>query len=157
MLHEHQNPSASCDAEINWQAAYTIGKRIGWDQEQVNRNFRQLAHTDEFNLTDVDRKSIMHYSLPAELFKQGKDSRCWVPSNVELSERDRTFIARIYPKETPLVVSSRPTGSVTRSGGPSDERAALVREYEQQLQKAGVRAEKIKQLTDEFRRAVQAK
>ena len=44
------------------------------------------------DMTAVDRKSIMHYSLAPELFKLGRNSKCWVPDNFDLSEQDRRFM-----------------------------------------------------------------
>ena len=117
LMHEHQSPNANCDAEIDWDAAYKVGADIGWDQAQVDRNFRQLASSTSLNATEVDRKSIMHYSLPPMLFKRGKQSACFVAENLELSEQDRKFIASIYPKdEAPMVVSGVPptTGHAQR-------------------------------------------
>ena len=70
---------------------------------------RALTQVAEFNVTEVDRKSIMHYSLPPEIFKLGKNSRCWVPDNDELSVQDRNFIAAIYPKAgAPVQTSGAP-------------------------------------------------
>ena len=75
LLHEHQSPNANCDAEIDWDAAYKIGAGIGWDKAQVDRNFRQLANTTVLNATEVDRKSIMHYSLPPVLVQARQGER----------------------------------------------------------------------------------
>ena len=134
LQHEHQSPNANCDAEIDWDAAYKVGADIGWDKGLVDRNFRQLASSTSLNATAVDRKSIMHYSLPPTLFKRGKQSACFVPENLELSQVDRTFIASIYPKdEAPMVVSGIPptTGCAQRRQtagsrrGPPSPRQAL--------------------------------
>jgi hypothetical protein len=162
LLHEHQSPGANCDAEIDWEAAYKIGGDIGWDKPQVDRNFRQLAGGNEFNATEVDRRSIMHYSLPPQIFKSGKDSLCWVARNSDLSEQDRKFIASIYPKEDkPVVVSSAPTGTATRSAAKrpatGDDRSALVRQYEELLKQSGVPAGKIRELTAEFGKSMAGK
>lgn len=157
MLHEHQSPAANCDDEINWEAAYLMGARMGWDKAQTDRNFRQFMQSSEFNVTEVDRKSIMHYSLPPEIFKTGTKSACWVPDNTDLSELDRKFIARIYPKtDTPLVVSSAPPTNATRSIAPpsGQGREALIKQYEELLQKSGVAAARIRQLSAEFSKAL---
>lgn len=160
LLHEHQSPNANCDAEIDWEAAYKVGAQMGWDKEQVDRNFRQFVNSVELNATDVDRKSIMHYSLAPVLFKRGKESPCWVPENGDLSERDRQFIASIYPKDAPVVVSSVPPNTATRSGpkkGSRGDDQALVKEYEQLLKTAGVADAKARDLIAEFRKALAAK
>ena len=158
LLHEHQSPNANCDVEIDWDAAYRIGAGIGWDKVQVDRNFRQLTMNASLNATQVDRKSIMHYSLPPTLFKRGKQSPCFVAENLEVSEQDRTFIASIYPKtEAPIVVSSAPPTAVTRGAAkrpvPNDDRKALVERYAELLKQSGIEANKTSTLVAEFRKA----
>jgi Astacin (Peptidase family M12A) len=162
LLHEHQSPNANCDEEIDWDAAYKVGAGIGWDRTQVDRNFRQLVSSASLNATEVDRKSIMHYSLPPTLFKRGKQSACYVDENLELSEQDRRFIASIYPKEdAPIVVSGAEPTTVTRgiikrpAGG--DDRQALVKRYEELLKQSGIEAGKARELVAEFRKSVGGK
>lgn len=161
LLHEHQSPNANCDAEIDWDAAYKIGAGIGWDKGLVDRNFRQLASTTSLNVTEVDRKSIMHYSLPPTLFKRGKESACYVTENLELSEQDRKFIASIYPKEeAPMVVSGAPPTTVTRSAAKptgGEDRQALVKRYEELLKQSGVEASRVRELVAEFRKSAERK
>jgi hypothetical protein len=158
LLHEHQSPNANCDAEIDWDAAYKIGAGIGWDKGLVDRNFRQLASTTSLNATEVDRKSIMHYSLPPTLFKRGKESTCYVTENLELSEQDRKFIASIYPKqEAPMVVSGAPPTTVTRSAAVGEDRQALVKRYEELLKQSGVEASNVRELVAQFRKSAEGK
>ena len=158
LLHEHQSPTANCDAEIDWDAAYKVGAGIGWDKAQVDRNFRQLANTTELNATQVDRKSIMHYSLPPTLFKRGKESACFVAENLELSEQDRKFIASVYTKdEAPMVVSGVPPTTVVRGAAKrparGEDRQALVKRYEELLKQSGIEAGKARELVAEFRKS----
>jgi len=158
LLHEHQSPNANCDAEIDWDSAYQVGAGIGWDKTQVDRNFRQLVMSSSLNATQVDRKSIMHYSLPPTLFKRGKQSPCFVTENLELSEQDRTFIASIYPKpEAPIVVSSAPPSTVQRSAAKppaaSDDRQALVARYAELLRQSHIEAGRASALVAEFRKS----
>jgi astacin (peptidase family M12A) len=161
LMHEHQSPNANCDAEIDWDAAYKVGAGMGWDQAQVDRNFRQLANTTSLNATEVDRKSIMHYSLPPTLFKRGKESACYVTENLELSEQDRKFIASVYPKaEVPMVVSNAPPTTVTRGAAKrpaGEDRQALVRRYEELLKQSGIEAGKVRDLVAEFRKSAESK
>lgn len=162
MMHEHQSPNAECDSEINWDAAYQMGVKMGWDKEMVHAQMRQLTHLDEFNMTAVDRKSIMHYSLAPDLFKLGRNSRCWVPDNNDLSEQDRLFIAAVYPKDDrPVATSSGPTttppGAATRGAKPPaaiNDKETLVKQYEELLKQAGVAADKIAQMTRDFRKTI---
>lgn len=165
MMHEHQSPSGGCDREINWEAAYQMGAKMGWDRDMVHAQMRQLANVEEFNLTAVDRKSIMHYSLAPELFRLGRNSNCWVPENFDLSEQDKRFIARVYPKAggPPVVTSSAPqsppAGAVpTRGAKPPaavlNDKETLVKQYEELLKQAGLAADRIAQMSREFRRNV---
>jgi Astacin (Peptidase family M12A) len=161
LLHEHQSPAANCDAEIDWDAAYKIGADIGWDKALVDRNFRQLASSTSLNATKVDRKSIMHYSLPPVIFKRGKQSACFVTENLDLSEQDRQFIASVYPKEAPVVVSGIPPTTVTRSAAKrpaaGEDREALVKRYEELLKQSGIEAERARALVADFRKSATGK
>jgi hypothetical protein len=163
MMHEHQSPHAECDSEIDWDAAYRMGVKLGWDKDMVHAQMRQLINPEEFNMTAVDRKSIMHYSLAPELFKQGRNSKCWVPDNDDLSEQDRRFIATIYPRDgAPVATSGSPSTSpaaaATRGAKPPvavvNDKDALVKQYEELLKQAGLAADRIAQLSREFRRNV---
>jgi hypothetical protein len=162
LMHEHQSPNANCDTEIDWNAAYKVGTDIGRDQAQVDRNFRQLVSSTSLNATEVDRKSIMHYSLPAVLFKRGQQSACFVPDNFELSETDRKFVASVYPKEeVPVVVSGIPPTTVARSAAklpaPGDDRQTLVKRYEELLTQSGLEKSKVRALVAEFRKSATGK
>ena len=162
LLHEHQSPAAGCDSEIDWEAAYKMGKGMGWDREQVHAQLQAFTQIAEFNATEVDRKSIMHYSLPPELFRSGRNSRCWVPDNNDLSEVDRRFIAAMYPRsgspqQTSGVSTAPPAGAATRGAKPPvalNDREELVRQYETLLRQAGLAADRIATLTREFRKTV---
>jgi Astacin (Peptidase family M12A) len=165
MMHEHQSPAAECDSEINWDAAYQMGTKLGWDKEMVHAQMRQLTNLEEFNVTAVDRKSIMHYSLAPDLFKLGRSSKCWVPDNNDLSEQDRRFMASIYPRDgAPVATSSgpatsqQPPAAATRGAKPpmaaGNDKETLIKQYEDLLKQAGLAAEKIAQLTQEFRKNV---
>ena len=110
-------------------------------------------------MTAVDRKSIMHYSLAPELFKLGRNSKCWVPDNNDLSEQDRRFMASVYPRDGAPVASTPSTSSAgagaTRGAKPPvalvNDKEALIKQYEELLKQAGLAADKIAQLTREFR------
>jgi Astacin (Peptidase family M12A) len=163
MMHEHQSPSAECDGEINWEAAYRMGASLGWDKQMVHAQMRQLTSLEEFNMTAVDRRSIMHYSLPPELFKQGKNSRCWVSDNDDLSDQDRRFMAAVYPRgvrpvETSSAPSTVPPVAATRGAKPPvaaiNDKETLIKQYEELLKQAGVAADRIAQLSREFRKTV---
>jgi len=152
LFHEHQSPRAGCAAEYYEEAVLAFGALRGWSREQTIRNFQQLAETPELNATAVDRKSIMHYSLPPWLFKGGESNPCAIQPNFDLSEGDKTFIAKVYPKETdPQVVATGPTQGTTRSvKGAKASRTQLVADYRRALIDAGVEARKADSLAKEF-------
>jgi hypothetical protein len=161
LFHEHQSPKAGCGAEYYEEAVLAFGALRGWPPQQTIMNFRQIADTSEFNATEVDRKSIMHYSLPPWLFKGGEKSPCVVKTNFEISDNDKEFIKKVYPKSTdPLVVATGPTMSATRSGKMSPAaatQAKLVDEYRRALHDAGVEQSKIDSLSAQFRASLARK
>ena len=52
-------------------------------------------------MTDYDQKSIMHYALPAWMFKAKTQSKCYVPENLVLSDGDKAIIRTAYPASKP--------------------------------------------------------
>jgi hypothetical protein len=150
LFHEHQSPKAGCGAEYYEEAVFAFGALRGWPPEQSIQNFRQIADTPEFNATEVDRKSIMHYSLPPWLFKGGEKSPCVVQTNFELSDRDKDFVKKVYPRiSESQIVATAPTTSTTRASKISAQ-AKLVEEYRRALQEAGVEQGKVDSMTKEF-------
>jgi hypothetical protein len=115
--HEHQSPAAKCDAEFDAKRVEAWAGRMGWSATDVKTNLSRLLPSTSLEFTRHDTKSIMHYSLPEGLFVDGKNNRCWVPKNNELSEGDKMFAASIYP---PRVASSDNSSSQSvRLGLPS--------------------------------------
>jgi hypothetical protein len=93
-IHEHQNPRGG----IKWnvKAVYNSfsGPPNNWSTEEIDFNILQKYSLDQLNATKFDIKSIMLYPFPPELIKGGKGT----PMNTDLSEGDKKFIARMYPK-----------------------------------------------------------
>lgn len=151
LVHEHQSPKAQCGKEYYEEAVLAYGALRGWPRDQTIRNFQQYNEVEELNASNVDRKSIMHYSLPPWLFKTGEKSACFVPINFDLSDGDKEFAARIYPV-------SRGTGPVAGAPAPTLTRgvaaspAKLIQEYTELLQKSGLPQARIDQLVAEFSR-----
>lgn len=98
--HEHQSPTAKCDDEFDWTFMKDYLGQRGWDAKKVEFNMRAMVAGPRLTVTPYDRKSVMHYSLPPLFFREGRESRCFVPLNVTLSDGDKTLIARAYPKTT---------------------------------------------------------
>lgn len=97
LVHEHQSPEAHCGNELNWPKVYDYYKRLGWDENKVKTNFAQYYRDQRLRTTRYDRKSIMHYSLPEWMFKNGTKAQCYVPQPTEISKLDRTIVASAYP------------------------------------------------------------
>jgi hypothetical protein len=101
LQHEHQSPESGCDAQIVWDTVYAeLAKPPNsWDRAKVDHNLRQLVVSPRLRTTAYDRKSIMHYSLPARWFKDGEGSPCWVARNDALSPTDVAAIGQAYPEK----------------------------------------------------------
>ncbi len=103
LLHEHQNPSLKCQDEIKWEGPgnvydYFAGSPNFWSASQVERNLGFIQNTDpDYQAGLPDAKSVMMYSLPKEIFKNGSSSKCYVSVNYEISAKDKEIIAKIYP------------------------------------------------------------
>ena len=63
MMHEHQSPNAECDSEINWDAAYRMGTKLGWDKDMVHAQMRQLTNARRIQY-DRGRSQIHHALQP---------------------------------------------------------------------------------------------
>lgn len=111
--HEHQSPLATCEPQFDKEA---IKRLYHWTDADIVTNFKQLqvSHvsslgdtfftgTDpqfgELDFTAYDSKSIMHYSLPANVFKQPPGS-CYIPQNHGLSPQDKAIMRIAYPYKT---------------------------------------------------------
>jgi hypothetical protein len=144
MLHEHQSPKGNCGVEYHEEALLAYGALLGWSREKALSNFIPYSESAELNASEVDRRSIMHYSLPPWIFKAGQNSPCFVRPNYEISDGDKAFMGRIYPKAE--VVATR---SVAQPSA-SQRRTALIEEYRGQLHKAGVEKGKADELVKQF-------
>jgi hypothetical protein len=149
MFHEHQSPTSGCNTEFYQEAVIAYGALIGWPPQQAIANIMQYPNDPEynFNATEVDRKSIMHYSLPPWLFKTGVNSPCFVTPNFDLSQRDKEFIASVYPTVVGPVASTRGV----KAPNSTDH---LVSDYRKALQGAGVAPGRVEQLTDQFKATI---
>jgi len=103
LLHELQNPSLDCFHEIKWFGPGNVYESLGgdpnnWTKEMIDRNLGLIKATDpDYVKGAPDPKSVMMYSLPSSIFKDGDASKCAVPVNYEISEKDKKIISIIYP------------------------------------------------------------
>jgi hypothetical protein len=94
LIHEHQQPNAA----IQWNKELIYRQLAGppnnWPRSVVDHNvFNRLAKA-EVNATEYDRHSIMHYFFPKEWTLDGTE----FSTNDVLSDQDKAFIAKQYPK-----------------------------------------------------------
>ena len=102
-----------------------------WSKDEVDNNLRRLVAGPRFSVTDYDPKSIMHYALPAWMFKAGADSICFVPENNTLSDLDRTIIKTAYPaseqdQQKFLVASGERIENVLKKVGITQSQAKAI-------------------------------
>lgn len=106
LLHEHQNPALKCQDQLKLTGSNNVYEYFGkpennWTPDEVDRNLGFIGQSDpDYVQGTPDLKSIMMYSIPESVFKLGKQSPCFVPTNYEISEKDKQVIARIYPAAT---------------------------------------------------------
>lgn len=93
-IHEHQTPAAG----LKWNEAEVLRVFSGapnfWTKDEIIHNVLGKYDKKNMNFTKFDPDSIMLYSFPANLFLKGEGTS----ANTELSEQDKKFIARMYPK-----------------------------------------------------------
>jgi hypothetical protein len=92
-IHEQASPAV----KIPWdeQKVYEFYRRWqGWDDQKIYNNVLRRYSEDEARFTEHDPKSIMQYPVPEEL-TVGDYAIGW---NTDLSEQDKSFIARMYPR-----------------------------------------------------------
>jgi hypothetical protein len=102
--HEHQNPDADCENEINWEVAETYLKsRWRIDDQAILRNFRRLIGRTIESST-FDGASVMNYELPKKIFYQhlfdhDGSPECYVEAAGTPSKLDKEFVRAEYPSD----------------------------------------------------------
>jgi hypothetical protein len=111
MIHEHQNPAAQGAIPWDKPKVYAYYSRQGWDKATVDYNIFEVFSEDSTNHTAFDPTSIMEYAIPDSL-TTGSYAIGW---NTELSQLDREFMRRQYPKGTPGMQEIIPSGPVVEA------------------------------------------
>lgn len=95
LVHEHQSPPANIpwDKEKVYEY-YAKEENGGWSREKVDNNIFRKYSKSETNFTNFDRDSIMLYPIHEEL-TIGDYEVGW---NTKLSNTDKEFISKMYPK-----------------------------------------------------------
>jgi hypothetical protein len=108
LYHEHQNPNAKCDEQIDWDRAKAVltGPDYGLAPQLIDTNFRKLVAQNTPG--PYDEKSIMLYPLPRAIFRQnlfdgGAWPSCYHSKNTAISNGDRAVILEYYPDDPAAV------------------------------------------------------
>jgi len=116
LIHEHQNPLASIPWNFPAVIAFYGGPPNNWPIDVITS---QVLAPERRALTNggYDRDSIMEYAIPPELVTDPAYAVGW---NQRLSDKDKQFIAGIYPgRWTPPGAGGPGTPSgPTAEGGP---------------------------------------
>jgi hypothetical protein len=93
-IHEHQHPTNGIPWDKEKVYAY-YRQTDGWSKADVDAQLFARYSQTETNFSQFDPKSIMLYAIPEDL-TVGNFSVGW---NRVLSDMDREFIGRMYPKD----------------------------------------------------------
>lgn len=95
LVHEHQLP----DGKIPWDRARVIayygGEPNNWSEEETIEQVLDVLDARTLTNGGYDPHSIMEYPIPPELLTDPSRAVGW---NQVLSDEDKAFIAKIYPR-----------------------------------------------------------
>jgi hypothetical protein len=93
-IHEHQSPKS----KLKWNEAEVLrvfsGPPNNWTPAMIRHNILDKYSKTNMNASAFDKASIMLYKFPGSLFTNGVGTT----ANTTLSDGDKRFIARMYPK-----------------------------------------------------------
>lgn len=92
--HEHQNPEGGLQWNVPAVLRFYGGPPNNWSEADVYEQVINPARADQITGTRRDPKSIMHYSVPADLLLDPSQAVGW---NNSLSGLDRQFLKEVYP------------------------------------------------------------
>jgi hypothetical protein len=119
-IHEHQNPTAAIPWNKPVVYRYYGGSPNNWSQAQVDANLFQKYGTDITQYTDFDLHSIMLYPISKDMTTGGYE----VGLNIALSDLDKAFISKVYPKVVKqgveLTIAAAPVPAVIGTAGEED-------------------------------------
>jgi hypothetical protein len=90
MVHEHQSPKCG----ILWDEEKVYDHYYKWTRKEVHRNVLRRYDGTNMNSSEFDPDSIMMYEIPGNLTKNNVTIK---GRNCQLSEKDKLFIAKLYP------------------------------------------------------------
>jgi len=111
MIHEHQSPAGG----ILWndpKVYQYYWDQYKWEATDVYNNVLLRYNEDQANSSEFDPDSIMMYEIPGDL----TDNNVTIGGlNCELSEKDKLFIAELYPgvKRMSTAISQQTFGPIS--------------------------------------------
>jgi hypothetical protein len=93
-IHEHQSPNEHLQWNVQAVYAQFSGPPNNWNKATIDSNILEKYSPQGINATIFDKLSIMLYQFPAALFL----NHVGTPNNLQLSAKDKAFIAKTYPK-----------------------------------------------------------
>lgn len=93
LVHETANPTASLKYNRDLIYLELSQPPNSWDRTTIDNNVFRVAG-DYPGGRPFDRQSIMNLPMPGRWFSDGSE----IPLNTRLSESDRAYIARLYPR-----------------------------------------------------------
>lgn len=97
--HEQQNSRTNCDDEYKWDEVSSFFSKSPnfWPKEQVKSQMSSLNYfKGAMESESFDKKSIMTYPLPQELFTTGSLSPCFASRNTAISPDDAKIAKLAY-------------------------------------------------------------
>ncbi|QTQ83991.1 hypothetical protein J8N08_13445 [Agrobacterium tumefaciens] len=94
LVHEHSHPGG----RISWneKAVFAHYAKQGWTEDDVRAQVFRKYQLSQVNGSNYDPTSIMHYAIDRRLVTDPVDAVGW---NTQLSDLDKTTIAKLYPKK----------------------------------------------------------
>ena len=95
LVHEHQLPDAAIPWDRDKVIAYYAAAPNFWPPEQTIEQVLEKLDASTLTNGGFDPRSIMLYPCPAELLTDPSKATGW---NQVLSDEDKSFVAKIYPR-----------------------------------------------------------
>lgn len=113
--HEHQSPEANIPWDIEAVNRYFMGPPNHWAEEEIYNNLFYKYSSSETASSDFDPESIMVYEIGNNLTIGDFE----IEGNSTLSETDKQFMQRIYPRGINIEPSLVLAGTQNRAAQPN--------------------------------------
>ncbi|MBL3671396.1 hypothetical protein JL475_36970 [Streptomyces sp. M2CJ-2] len=106
--HEHQNPWAGIEWNVEKVYEYMAGPPNFWPPETTYQNIIRKLSMDQVTGSHWDVLSIMEYGFGPGLIKRPEAYRNGIPSPLKLSEQDKEYVRTWYPPLAPHMDELKP-------------------------------------------------